>query len=137
MRQRSGHQRASATNMMMIMSGIDSQTKKFNESPELIKNEKPVPGGAIEVIRGQITRVASQGGATLGLTFIVGLLASLWSANAGMKSLFEALNLVYNEKAGYFPAPWGTGELGNPAKWNPSMLVPVRSLQPISRRTAT
>src|SRR5205809_5518989 len=56
-----------------------------------------VPAGAIEVIRDQITRVASQGGATLGLTFLVGLLASLWSANAGIKSLFDALNLVYNE----------------------------------------
>jgi membrane protein len=56
-----------------------------------------VPGGAIEVIRDQITRVASQGRTTLGLTFIAGLLASLWSANAGMKSLFDALNLVYNE----------------------------------------
>jgi membrane protein len=55
------------------------------------------PAGAIEVIRDQITRVASQGGTTLGLTFIVGLLASMWSANAGMKSLFDALNLVYNE----------------------------------------
>ena len=44
-----------------------------------------VPGGAIEVIRDQITRVASQGTTTLGLTFIAGLLASLWSANAGMK----------------------------------------------------
>ncbi len=56
-----------------------------------------VPGGAVEVIRDQITRVASQGGTALGLTFIGGLLASLWSANAGMKSLFDALNLVYNE----------------------------------------
>jgi membrane protein len=56
-----------------------------------------VPGGAIEVIRDQITRVASQGRTALGLTFIGGLLASLWSANAGMKSLFDALNLVYNE----------------------------------------
>jgi membrane protein len=56
-----------------------------------------VPGGAIEVIRDQITRVASQGGTTLGLTFLGGLAASLWSANAGMKSLFDALNLVYNE----------------------------------------
>jgi membrane protein len=56
-----------------------------------------VPGGAIEVMRDQITRVASQGRTTLGLTFIVSLLVSLWSANAGMKSLFDALNLVYNE----------------------------------------
>jgi membrane protein len=56
-----------------------------------------VPAGALEVIRDQITRVASQGRTTLGLTFMAGLLASLWSANAGMKSLFDALNLVYNE----------------------------------------
>ena len=56
-----------------------------------------VPGGAIEVIRDQITRVTSQGRTTLGLTFLAGLLASLWSANAGMKSLFDAFNLVYNE----------------------------------------
>jgi len=56
-----------------------------------------VPGGAIEVIRDQITRVASQGRTTLGLTFLAGFAASLWSANAGMKSFFDALNLVYNE----------------------------------------
>src|SRR5438034_727372 len=56
-----------------------------------------VPGGAIEVMRDQITRVASQGRTTLGVTFIVSLLMSLWSANAGIKSLFDALNLVYNE----------------------------------------
>ena len=56
-----------------------------------------VPGGAIEVMRDQITRVASQGRTTLGVTFVVSLLVSLWSANAGIKSLFDALNLVYNE----------------------------------------
>jgi len=56
-----------------------------------------VPGGAIEVMRDQITRVASQGRTTLGVTFVVSLLKSLWSANAGIKSLFDALNLVYNE----------------------------------------
>jgi len=56
-----------------------------------------VPGGAIEVMRDQITRVASQGRTTLGVTFTVSLLMSLWSANAGIKSLYDALNLVYNE----------------------------------------
>jgi membrane protein len=61
------------------------------------RQQRVVPGGAIEVIRDQITRVASQGRTTLGLTFLAGLLASLWSANAGMKSLFDAFNLVYNE----------------------------------------
>lgn len=57
-----------------------------------------LPSGAIEVVRDQMTRIASKGKSTLGLTFITGLLVSLWSANAGMKSLLDALNLVYNEE---------------------------------------
>jgi membrane protein len=56
-----------------------------------------LPGGAIEIMRDQMTRVASQGGGTLGVTFIVSLAVSLWSANAGIKSVFEALNIVYAE----------------------------------------
>jgi membrane protein len=57
-----------------------------------------MPGGAIDVAREQLTRVASKGNQTLGLTFIIGLAVSLWSANAAMKSLFDTLNIVYGEK---------------------------------------
>jgi membrane protein len=57
-----------------------------------------LPGGAIDVIHDQMTRIASRGKGTLGLAFAIGLLVSLWSANAGIKSLFDALNLVYNEE---------------------------------------
>ena len=57
-----------------------------------------MPGGAIDVARDQLTRVASKGNQTLGLTFISGLAVSLWSANAAMKSLFDTLNIVYAEK---------------------------------------
>jgi membrane protein len=57
-----------------------------------------VPGGALEVAREQLTRVTSKGSQTLGLTFVVGLAVSLWSANAAMKSLFDTLNIVYGEK---------------------------------------
>lgn len=56
-----------------------------------------LPGGAVEVARDQLTRVASKGGGTLGLTFLIGLTVSLWSANAAMKSLFDTLNIVYGE----------------------------------------
>jgi membrane protein len=56
-----------------------------------------VPGGGLEVIRDQMTRVAAQHNNTLGLTFVIGLVVSLWSANAAMKSLFDALNIVYGE----------------------------------------
>jgi membrane protein len=55
------------------------------------------PSGAIDVIRDEMNRLAAQGRGKLGLTFIGGLAVSLWSANAGVKALFDALNLVYNE----------------------------------------
>jgi membrane protein len=57
-----------------------------------------LPGGAIDVAREQLTRVASKGSQTLGLTFLAGLGVSLWSANAAMKSLFDTLNIVYGEE---------------------------------------
>ncbi|WP_442935671.1 YihY/virulence factor BrkB family protein [Nitrobacter sp. NHB1] len=57
-----------------------------------------IPSGAIDVAREQLTRVASKGNQTLGLTFLIGLAVSLWSANAAMKSLFDTLNIVYGEK---------------------------------------
>jgi membrane protein len=56
-----------------------------------------LPSGALDVIRDQMTRVASQGNTKLSVAFIIGFLISLWSANAGMKSIFDALNLVYDE----------------------------------------
>lgn len=63
-----------------------------------------LPGGAIEVAREQLTRVASKGNQTLGLTFAIGLVTSLWSANAAMKSLFDTLNIVHgeDESRGFF-----------------------------------
>jgi membrane protein len=63
-----------------------------------------LPGGAVDVARDQLTRVASHGSKTLGLAFLIGLGVSLWSANAAMKSLFDTLNIVYGdeEKRGFF-----------------------------------
>jgi membrane protein len=63
-----------------------------------------LPGGAIDVAKEQLTRVASKGTQTLGLTFVIGLATSLWSANAAMKSLFDTLNIVHGEeeKRGFF-----------------------------------
>jgi len=56
-----------------------------------------LPGGALDIIGEQVTRIASQGSGTLGFGFIFGLALSLWSANAGMKAIFDALNIVYGE----------------------------------------
>jgi membrane protein len=55
-----------------------------------------LPSGAFDAVRDQMNRDASQGHTKLGLAFIIGFSVSLWSANAGMKSIFDALNLVYD-----------------------------------------
>jgi membrane protein len=56
------------------------------------------PGGAVDVLREQMTRLASQGGTTLGVSFVVSLAISLWTANSGVKAIFDALNIVYGEE---------------------------------------
>ena len=56
------------------------------------------PSGAIDVLREQMTRLASQGGTTLGVSFLLGLAISLWTANSGVKAIFDALNIVYGEE---------------------------------------
>jgi membrane protein len=63
-----------------------------------------LPGGAIDIAREQLSRVTSKGSQTLGVTFLIGLATSLWSANAAMKSLFDTLNIVHGEedKRGFF-----------------------------------
>jgi membrane protein len=57
-----------------------------------------LPGGAIEVIGGELSRLTSQPPAAMGFGFIFTLLLSLWSANGGIKALFDALNTVYEEE---------------------------------------
>jgi membrane protein len=56
-----------------------------------------LPGGAMEIMGGQMERVASQAGGALTAGLLLGLTLALWSANAGMKNLFNALNIVYDE----------------------------------------
>jgi membrane protein len=56
-----------------------------------------LPGGAIDIIGGELTRLTSQPAAKLGFSFAFTLLVSLWSANGGIKALFDALNTVYEE----------------------------------------
>jgi membrane protein len=57
-----------------------------------------VPGSALDIIQEQVTRLAAKGNAKLSLAFVFGLGMALWSANAGMKAIMDALNVVYDEK---------------------------------------
>ncbi len=56
-----------------------------------------LPEDAASILTDQAKKVAS-GGAGLGLAAILGLLLALYSASAGVKTLMEGLNIVYQEK---------------------------------------
>lgn len=55
-----------------------------------------LPGGAVDIIGAQVRRLASHGTGSLGFAFVTGLVVSLWSANAGVKSMFDGLNVAYD-----------------------------------------
>jgi membrane protein len=57
-----------------------------------------LPGGALQIIEEQVRNITSKPGGALGFAFFAGLAISLWSANAGMKAMFDALNIVYDEE---------------------------------------
>jgi len=52
-----------------------------------------MPAGSIAILQEQITRLAAQPSG-LSIGFIVGILLALWSANAGVKALIDALNVI-------------------------------------------
>jgi membrane protein len=57
-----------------------------------------LPAGGVSVLSEQIARLAITSHASLGLTFFVSLLLSVWTANAGMKGLIGGLNVAYECK---------------------------------------
>ena len=57
-----------------------------------------VPAGALEILRDQLTRLTAESSEKLGLTLIFSVAIALWSASAGIKAMFEAMNVAYHEK---------------------------------------
>jgi membrane protein len=57
-----------------------------------------MPAGAFDIVREQIERIVGKSDGKLTLTFVGGLAVAIWSANAGMKALFDGLNVVYDEE---------------------------------------
>jgi membrane protein len=57
-----------------------------------------LPGSAVDIVHEQIEHLTAKSDAKLSFGFLVGLGVALWSANAGMKAIIDALNVVYEEK---------------------------------------
>jgi membrane protein len=57
-----------------------------------------LPEGSFAIVEDQIARVLGQGNASLGAAFLFGLALAIWSANAGVKAIIDALNVVNEER---------------------------------------
>jgi membrane protein len=76
--------------------GLFATSASINDHLSLIAGV--VPEGAFGIIQEQVNRIVSKGDAKLSFAFVFGLGLALWSANAGMKAIMDALNVVYDEK---------------------------------------
>lgn len=56
-----------------------------------------VPSGGMEILNEQLTRLTAQGGSALGWALALSVGLALWSASAGVKALFQAMNVAYDE----------------------------------------
>lgn len=56
-----------------------------------------LPEGGMQILRDQLQQLTSQPPQKLGFATVASLAISLWSANGGVKAMFEGLNAVYEE----------------------------------------
>ncbi|WP_312402452.1 YihY/virulence factor BrkB family protein [Rhizobium sp.] len=57
-----------------------------------------MPADALDIFLNQVRALSAEGGATLSAGLVGGLALALWSANNGIKALFDAMNVAYREK---------------------------------------
>lgn len=85
-----------ALTALVSLYGLISDPVSINEN--LASLSGFLPGGAMEIVSEQVKTLTSHNDGALGFAFFSGLAVSLWSANAGMKAVFDALNVAYGEK---------------------------------------
>jgi membrane protein len=81
---------------LVSLYGLLAEASTINQHLSLLSGF--LPGGAVEIVQEQVNRLVSKGGATLSFGFLLGLAMALWSANAGIKAIIDALNVVYDER---------------------------------------
>ncbi len=54
-----------------------------------------LPGDSFSIVQDEIRRVLDKGNSSLSVAFGFGLLLAIWSANAGVKAVLDALNVAY------------------------------------------
>jgi membrane protein len=64
-----------------------------NIGKDLAMLSSVLPEGGVNIINEQIARIAAQPSG-LSVGFVIGILLALWSANAGVKAMIDALNVI-------------------------------------------
>ena len=75
--------------------GLFAKTGAIQDDLSMLANI--LPAGGITIVREQIDRIANQPSG-LSIGFAVGLLVALWSANAGVKAMMDALNVIVGQE---------------------------------------
>jgi membrane protein len=90
-----------AITVLVSLYGLVAEPESISQHLELLRSV--LPEGAMTVIGEQAMRIARSDQAKLGLAALAGLLVALWSANAAMKAMMDALNIAYDaeERRGF------------------------------------
>jgi membrane protein len=84
-----------ALGVFVSLYGLIADVKAVEE--QLVELSAVFPPEAVRLIGEQMMRLATGKPAGLSLAFAGSLLLSLWSASAGMRALFDGLNIAYDE----------------------------------------
>ena len=83
-------------NAFVSIYGLFNNTRSVLEHVDLLAGV--IPPGALEVVRDQLTRLAGQSSSGLGLSLLFSIAVALWGSSAGVKAMFEAMNIAYHEQ---------------------------------------
>jgi membrane protein len=81
---------------IMSLYGLFADRATFADHLSLIATIAPAE--AFGIIRAQVERLLAKRNEQLGLAFLISFGLALWSANAGVKAVMDALNVAYEEK---------------------------------------
>ena len=81
---------------LVSLYGLIADPKTISDNLSVVSGV--LPGGGVQILHDQVNSLTSGPPKALGLGAVVGLLTSIWSSNAAMKALFDALNVAYQEK---------------------------------------
>ncbi|WP_430420328.1 YihY/virulence factor BrkB family protein [Phenylobacterium sp.] len=84
-----------ALGVFVSLYGLIADVRTVQE--QLVQLSAIFPPEAVRLLGEQMLRLANGETAGLSAAFVVSLLLSIWSASAGMRSLFDGLNTAYDE----------------------------------------